>query len=104
VLKRVGTYALNARPLPSGCEPFLNISYTLAIDVQHITQVSTALSGPPEVRQEARRNRHLASLLLGALTARNLEVNQSRVQVYLWPAQRQNCLLTPARVEPEQNE
>ena len=82
-----------------GCESLFDIPDAVAVDVQHVAQVSPALPSPPEMRQQARRNPHLAAPLVRAIPTGNLEVDQTGLEVDLRPAQRQDRFLASAGVD-----
>jgi hypothetical protein len=72
--------------------------------MQHMTQISPALSGSPEVRQKTGWNLDETTLFVGPPTTCNFEINPSGLKIHLRPAKRKDRFFAPASVKTQENE
>jgi len=101
VPKRMRDHFLDAGSLAGGREALLNVLNRRPVDVQHVAQIGAAPPSTLQVGQKPRRNANLATTLLCACTTSNIEVDQTRFKVNLWPSERQDRFLPPARIEAQ---
>ena len=96
--------ALQTGSIASSAKSFLDVTYTLTVDVQDVSQIAPTLARPPEVGHQPRRYRDLATPLIRATPPGDLEIGQRSLDVHLGPAQRQDRFFAAPRVEAQENE